>query len=669
VLPVPAPPEIDVAETADLDRMDNLTRKRISSPREVCVGTTPPGGIGGGGFVEGAVGPYEYVVIENDSPDELVAWLRDNGYQVPEAAEPIIAAYVEEGMMFLAMKLAPDAETSDIQPVKLTMPMDAPMIPIRIASVASVDLLPIYVWIFGESQYAPVNWAHPTLDFGALRGPERWRFAVEPSMGGFGQRPRVGYNALVDAALAAHDGRAFVTEYAMPTSNLDPGDNALISDFAARFPYVTRLYGEIAPEQMTLDPAFAPAPDLPDVSSELNAGDFVDPLVYYGCSTRELADPTLPADLLAALDYTVLPDYSTTYGYYESVTQIVPHPAGWTMSQVSLPLASGEGDLPVYIFAPEAVTADDVAAAFAGDPRVPMLLIADSGSAVASYAYEGFFNALGSELFDYLPGRGDALADGVSFTDGGYAEPPFYQLRRRTVRYAWLTTQDDDAANGALYEAAASQLRNFQHYLSPELPHTLFVGLVDGTYGYFETQSDTFGYLVAYPAGWVERSDLNSAPPQAPTLPEGSAPGVLREAVNFTESAVVAIIAPETPTEGDPEARLVPLPGMIRLLGSQYEETPQEALDWLDNIAESYGVSNEPLRAAVEGMSFCNPYVSPLIPFERDGRRGYFRVDQGTGNIPYAIEVTADAARFDDHEATLVAIAESFTTTLRPICG
>jgi len=55
---------------------------------------------------------------------------------------------------------------------------------------------------------------------------------------------------------------------------------------AEKYKYVTRFFGRISPEEMTVDPTFVPAPELPDVS---NVHDLtgVDPELFWGCKDTQ----------------------------------------------------------------------------------------------------------------------------------------------------------------------------------------------------------------------------------------------------------------------------------------------------------------------------------------------------------------------------------------------
>jgi len=259
VVPVPAVPEIDVAEIDTFNELDTLTAPIFIPPlMPECV--APPDVMAGARAVEeaeldmaddvtvlstGTAGPYGFDVITSENPDALIEWLNDNRYRVMPEMEPLIRAYNEENMVFLAMKLQPEAGAQDIQPVVMTYTAETPTIPIRLTAVAANPNMNIVTWVFASQQAIPQNYAHIAVDNSELR-------ADFSALGG------TNYMSLVDQRVDSFDGKAFITEYAMPSTdlmNLAPQD-PLVRKLAQQYPYVTRLFGRMSPEEMTLDPAF-----------------------------------------------------------------------------------------------------------------------------------------------------------------------------------------------------------------------------------------------------------------------------------------------------------------------------------------------------------------------------------------------------------------------------
>ena len=233
-------------------------------------------------FASGEVGPYAFDVVGSEDPDALITWLRENDYRVTEPMEPLIDVYVEEQFVFLAMKLQPDKEAQDVEPVKVTYPSTAPMIPLRLTAVAANPDMAVLVWIYADRQATPINYAKMEIRNQELRF-DNW--------GGNN------YRALMGRRANQNGGRAFITEYAGPTRELSV-THPLLRELGRRFPYVTRLNTVISPHEMTVDPVFAYDGQLPDVS---NVRDLRGMWGVYQCEREEeLALQTQQARLRAA---------------------------------------------------------------------------------------------------------------------------------------------------------------------------------------------------------------------------------------------------------------------------------------------------------------------------------------------------------------------------------
>lgn len=281
VVPVPAVPELDVAEIESFDELSMLTAPVFIPPMMpdcapiVMMAMSESASMEDDGGVEvlasGAVGPYLYDVITSPDPQAMIGWLRDNEYRIEPEMEPLIAVYNEEGMVFLAMKLQPDEGADDIQPIVMTYASTQPMIPLRLTAVAANPNMTVLSWIFAEEQAVPANYAHPVVYDDDIRTS-------------FGSFDGTNYISLLDQTVDLYDGRAFVTEYAMPTSDLrdlKPQDT-LVQLLAEKYQYVTRVIGRISPEEMTVDPVFTMNADAPDISNVHDLSE-TDPEVFWQC--------------------------------------------------------------------------------------------------------------------------------------------------------------------------------------------------------------------------------------------------------------------------------------------------------------------------------------------------------------------------------------------------
>lgn len=165
--------------------------------------------------VEDSIGPYDYVILNASTKDEMFDWLVTNGYFIPTGTEDVVKPYIYEGAYFLALKLRKGNDAGDIQPVVLRYEADYAMIPLVLTSVAANPNMGIQVWVLGEHRAIPRNYRHTVLN--------------EEHIDWFDAGSN--YNDVVIAATnEADDGQSFVTEYA---GTVEPMKDLL--DYDGRF--------------------------------------------------------------------------------------------------------------------------------------------------------------------------------------------------------------------------------------------------------------------------------------------------------------------------------------------------------------------------------------------------------------------------------------------------
>ena len=241
VLPLPTVPEMDVGSDLVFDRLHQLTDPRFfiewqksdCEAGDGCMCEFDDADLGAGGdpsdshggvevLAEGSVGPFDYKVVSSKDPEAMFTWLNDNGYDQPDAAQPLIEQYVEFGFVFLALKLQKDKDAGEVQPIviKYQDPTLA-CIPIKLTSIAAEPNMPIYNWVLAKARAVPVNYFHVVLNAKAYD----WVNCAIPrgEYGGCGYYYggnadcQKAYMELVTEAANAAAGRAFVTEYAGPS--------------------------------------------------------------------------------------------------------------------------------------------------------------------------------------------------------------------------------------------------------------------------------------------------------------------------------------------------------------------------------------------------------------------------------------------------------------------
>jgi MYXO-CTERM domain-containing protein len=145
------------------------------------------------------VGPYDRAILDARTVEALRTWLQENGYQIPEGTDDKLRPYIDQGAVFVAIKLLPGEDVGDIVPLHLSFPGDTPTIPIVPTSVAAAPDLGLAVHVLGQSRAVPLNYLHVQINEAAID----WRL-YGPS----------NYTAVVAQAADEAGGQAFATDYA-----------------------------------------------------------------------------------------------------------------------------------------------------------------------------------------------------------------------------------------------------------------------------------------------------------------------------------------------------------------------------------------------------------------------------------------------------------------------
>ena len=213
-------------------------------------------------YIRQEVGDYDVAVIESEDPAALIEWLRDEGYRITDAMVPYVERYTSEGLKFLALKLLPGADVSDLAPFRFTLPGSTPTIPLRMTALAAEPEMSILAFVLASERFEGKNWENLAI------ADERIRYNPY-SYSGSGVATN--WPRLVAQAVDEAGGQGWVTEYAGPSESyaalvrqqVEGGNFATEDDAAAAqellgvlgaHPYLTRLYTRLSAEEMTSDP-------------------------------------------------------------------------------------------------------------------------------------------------------------------------------------------------------------------------------------------------------------------------------------------------------------------------------------------------------------------------------------------------------------------------------
>ena len=236
VIPVPVVLQKDNVKTLDSDLFDKIDR--LAAPRlveywekdpcwrprpvkekGVVYESAPAPNDGAGGVqieAQFEVAEYEVVVLSAQESNGLDTWLRDNQYNIPEGAAPVLKPYVEGGMYFFVARV-------DVEKVKFNAQGQAMLSPLRFHYDSQDFSLPVRLGLLNAQgdqdllvhvlargqRYEAANYKNVTIPTNLeVADPVRERF------GEF-------YAALFDETLAQNPG-SVVTEYSWAANTCDP---------------------------------------------------------------------------------------------------------------------------------------------------------------------------------------------------------------------------------------------------------------------------------------------------------------------------------------------------------------------------------------------------------------------------------------------------------------
>jgi hypothetical protein len=147
LVPTPTQPELNESGNEAFPVLRKLTepeRRRVRRSSGTmscgCGVSAPPAGLATAPPVrvlqEKLVAGFKAVVLEADSADVLVRWLKENGYAFSPEVQAWAKPYVESGWKITALKVAKAADAKDTQNVaasalRLTFKTDRPLFPYR----------------------------------------------------------------------------------------------------------------------------------------------------------------------------------------------------------------------------------------------------------------------------------------------------------------------------------------------------------------------------------------------------------------------------------------------------------------------------------------------------------------------------------------------------------
>ena len=174
------------------------------------------------------VGEYQIVILSARDSTGLDTWLRQEKYNIPAGAEPLLRPYVEGGSKFFVAKVDPqkvkfEGGRAALSPLRFHYDTDHFELPIRLGLANSRGTQDLIVNILAPQQrYEVANYDNVTIPTNL-----DVKDTVKDRFGEF-------YAALFDRTIEKHPG-AVVTEYAWQATTCDPCPGPALDyhDFAA----------------------------------------------------------------------------------------------------------------------------------------------------------------------------------------------------------------------------------------------------------------------------------------------------------------------------------------------------------------------------------------------------------------------------------------------------
>jgi hypothetical protein len=102
-----------------------------------------------------SAGEYDILVLSAKESDGLLLWLNENGYKMPEGAEPVLDSYIRQQMKFFVAKVNMDRQAKEgrtwLRPIRVTYKSAKFMLPVRLGTVNANGPQDMMVYVLGRN--------------------------------------------------------------------------------------------------------------------------------------------------------------------------------------------------------------------------------------------------------------------------------------------------------------------------------------------------------------------------------------------------------------------------------------------------------------------------------------------------------------------------------------
>ncbi|RYE85893.1 MAG: DUF2330 domain-containing protein, partial [Myxococcales bacterium] len=134
--------------------------------------------------------------------------------EVPATTAPLMKSYLEQGYVFVAIKLTAGAAVNEIHPLVFRYEGTQPCVPLKLTAVAAEENMGVRTFFLGNRRFAPLNYKHVVLN------DLRFDWATIAANAQVPNPAPIDYEGLVAQAVDSDIamGHAFVTDYAGASS-------------------------------------------------------------------------------------------------------------------------------------------------------------------------------------------------------------------------------------------------------------------------------------------------------------------------------------------------------------------------------------------------------------------------------------------------------------------
>lgn len=198
-------------------RYDRLERRQFSSSPATAVAEQDAAKTGRGVTVEAeyTVGEYDIQILAAEESTGLIAWLKENGYRLPDGAEPVVRSYLKQDMRFFVARVNLEEQSrlgfAKLRPLQVAYESERFMLPIRLGTVNARGQQELFVYTLTRSGRVE------TTNYRTVRLPSDREVPeyVEEDFADF-------YRAMFRRQTEKENGRAVFLEYAWDMAWCDP---------------------------------------------------------------------------------------------------------------------------------------------------------------------------------------------------------------------------------------------------------------------------------------------------------------------------------------------------------------------------------------------------------------------------------------------------------------